>query len=220
MGKPVVREELDYYPADEERFNVYSHGLGFVLGLIGLVLLIEKALRLGNAWHLVSFSVFGLSIVLLFGASAIYHRAQQPQLRYRLQILDHASIYLLIGGSYTPFTLLLLRDGPGWLIFGIVWGAAAIGVCLKLFFTGRFNILSTAMYVLMGWTIIFFIQPLIDVLPPTGFLWLMAGGLFYTVGAIFFLLHKLRFNHAIFHVCVLVGCFCHYWTVYFHLFPQ
>ncbi|MFZ0490832.1 MAG: hemolysin III family protein [Salegentibacter sp.] len=207
------------YPPEEERLNVISHGFGFALSILGLILLIYRASEFGEMVHLVSFSIFGASMILLYAASTFYHSAKNVRLRYRLNILDHASIYVLIAGTYTPFALVTLSGFTGWLMFGIVWGMAALGVVLKFFFIGRYRTLSTVMYVVMGWIVVFAIKPLMDNLSHVGLLWLFAGGISYTIGAILFSLDRVKFNHAIFHILVLFGSFCHFLSIYFYVLP-
>ncbi len=207
------------YPPEEERLNVISHGFGFALSILGLILLIYRASEYGETVHLVSFSIFGASMILLYAASTFYHSAKNVRLRYRLNILDHASIYVLIAGTYTPFALVTLNGFTGWLMFGIVWGMAALGVVLKLFFIGRYRTLSTIMYVVMGWIVVFAIKPLMDNLSHVGLIWLFAGGISYTLGAVLFSLDKVKFNHAIFHILVLFGSFCHFLSIYFYVLP-
>lgn len=207
------------YPPFEEKLNIISHAFGFALSIIGLFLLIYRAHTLGDMIHLVSFSVFGASLILLYAASTFYHSATRPNLRYRLNILDHASIYVLIAGTYTPFALVTLSGVTGWIIFGVVWGMALVGVILKLFYTGRYHLLSTSMYVLMGWIIVFAIKPLMNNLEPPGLWWLFAGGIAYTLGAVFFSIKKIKYNHAIFHLFVLTGSFCHFISIYFYVLP-
>lgn len=209
-----------FYPPFEEKLNIISHGFGFALSILGLFFLISRSSEVGDILHLVSFSIFGASLILLYAASTFYHSAKSPRIRYRLNILDHASIYILIAGTYTPFALVTLNGPVGWSIFGIVWVLALTGVILKLFYTGRFNILSTVMYVVMGWIIVFAIKPLINNLDLPGLLWLIAGGLSYTIGAVFFLIDRLKFNHAIFHLFVLFGSFCHFISIYFYVLPR
>ncbi len=211
---------IGYYPPFEEKLNVISHAFGFALSIFGLILLIIRAYEYGNVLHLVSFSIFGASMILLYAASTLYHSAKQPLLRYRLNILDHASIYILIAGTYTPFALITLNGIVGWVIFGVVWSMALAGVILKLFYTGKYNLLSTSMYVLMGWIIVFAIKPLLNNLDLPGLLWLFAGGISYTLGAVFFSIDKIRFNHAIFHLFVLLGSFCHYISIYLYVLPE
>ncbi|MBF0430876.1 MAG: hemolysin III family protein [Fibrobacteria bacterium] len=203
----------------EEKLNIFSHGIGFLLSIVALVLLVIHASLHGNGWHITSFSIFGVSLITLYGASTLYHYSKKPTIRNRLNIIDHALIYVLIAGTYTPFSLICLSGTTGWVIFGLSWGLAITGIILKIFFTGRFNILSTVMYVLMGWIIIFAIKPLIDVLPLAGFYWLLAGGITYTVGAILYSLDMIKYNHAIFHVFVLMASICQFIAVYIYVLP-
>jgi hemolysin III len=212
-------EGLKYYSPIEEKINIISHAVGFILSIIALVLLVRHATRHGDVWHIVSFSIFGASLIILYAASSFYHSAKKPELRNRLNIIDHASIYVLIAGTYTPFTLVTLKGTIGWVIFGISWGLALTGIILKLFFTGKYNLMSTIMYVLMGWVIVFAIKPLMNNLPLAGLLWLVAGGISYTIGAILYGIKKIKFNHAIFHMFVLMGSFCHFMSVYFYVLP-
>ncbi len=210
-------ERASPYSLQEERYNITSHALGLVLSLAALPLLVVRASLYGNVWHVVSFSIFGASLVILYAASTLYHSARTIRLRKRLNILDHATIYVLIAGTYTPFTIVTLNGTIGWVIFGISWGLALAGVILKLFFTGKYNLLSTIMYVLMGWVIIFAIKPLVNNLPAEGLIWLFAGGFSYTIGAILYSIKRIKFNHAIFHIFVLIGSFCHFMSVYFYV---
>ena len=206
----------DYSP-QEERINIISHAIGIFLSCIALVLLLVRANMLGNVLHFVSFSIFGLSLITLYTASTLYHNAKKPALRKRLKIFDHSAIYVLIAGTYAPFTLITLHGTKGWIIFSVSWGMALTGIILKLFFTGKYKLISTLMYVLMGWMIVFAIKPLIDNLPLEGLQWLLAGGIFYTIGAILYSIKKIKFNHAIFHIFVLLGSFCHFVSVFFYV---
>jgi hemolysin III len=208
-----------YYDPKEEKLNVLSHGIGLILSVIALVLLVVFASLEGGLWHIVSFSIYGASLIVLYSASTLYHYVQNPKLRYRLNIFDHASIYILIAGTYTPFTLVVLDGWVGWTIFGVSWGLALIGVILKLFFIGRFDKISTIAYVLMGWLIVFAIKPLVHNLPIEGLLWLLAGGVFYTIGAVLYSIKSIKYNHAIFHIFVLLGSFSHFIAVFFYVLP-
>ena len=210
-------EEIKYYSPIEEKINIISHAIGFILSIVALVLLVIHANLHGDAWHIVSFSIFGASLIILYAASTLYHSAKNPELRNRLKIIDHASIYVLIAGSYTPLTLVTLHGTIGWVVFGTSWGLALTGIILKLFFTGKYNLISTIMYVLMGWVIVFAIKPLINNLPLKGLLWLFAGGMSYTIGAVLYSIKKIKFNHALFHMFVLVGSFCHFMSVFFYV---
>jgi hemolysin III len=206
-----------YYSPLEEKTNIISHVIGLVLSIIALVVMVVRASQDGNVWHVVSASIFGVSLICLYTASALYHSEKDEKRRSRLRIIDHATIYILIAGTYTPFTLITLNGWVGWTIFGVSWGMAATGVILKLFYTGRFNALSTLMYVFMGWIIIFAIKPLVNSIPTPGLYWLFAGGVAYTTGAILYSIKKIPFNHAIFHLFVLLGSFCHFIAVYFYV---
>ncbi len=217
VGKKM--DDTKHYSAAEEKINIASHTFGFVLSVIALVLLVVHASQHGNAWHIVSFSVFGISLVTLYAASTIYHSAKNPVIRNRLRIVDHATIYILIAGTYTPFTLITLGGFAGWTIFGVSWGMAVTGIVLKIFFTGKHDLISTLMYVFMGWIIVFAIEPLIHNLSADGLFWLVAGGIAYTVGAVLYSIKKIKFNHAIFHVFVLIGSACHFISVYFYVLP-
>ena len=208
-----------YSPA-EELINVYSHAVGAVLSIIALALLILRSIQETGILPLVSFTIFGASLVMLYITSTVYHNCKTPQLRSRLRIFDHVSIYVLIAGTYTPFALITLQGMTGWLIFGISWGFAVTGSSLKLFFTGRFKLISTLMYIFMGWLILFVIKPLANDLVDAGMLWLVIGGISYSLGAIIYSIKRIPFNHAIFHMFVLLGSFCHFVAVYFYLLPQ
>lgn len=214
-----AKSEIKSYSRFEEKLNISSHAIGVLLSIIALILLVTHASLNGNIWHIVSFSIFGASLLVLYAASTFYHSTKKPDLRAKLRVLDHASIYVLIAGTYTPFALVTLNGSTGWTIFAISWGLALSGIILKLFFTGRFKIISTSMYLFMGWMIIFAIQPLIDNLSSEGLFWLVAGGLAYTIGAILYGIKAIKFNHAIFHVFVLIGSACHFVAVYFYVLP-
>ena len=213
-------EGIKHYSPIEEKTNIISHGIGFILSIVALVLLVAHANLYGNVWHIVSFSIFGVSLIILYGASTFYHSTKKPELRNRLRVFDHASIYVLIAGTYTPFTLVTLKGPLGWSILGISWGMALTGIVLKLFLTGKYKLLSTLMYVFMGWIIIFAIKPVINNLSLGGLLWLFAGGMAYTIGAIIYSIKKIKFNHAIFHLFVLLGSACHFVTVFVYVLPS
>jgi hemolysin III len=213
------RQEIKAYSPLEERINIASHAAGLFLSLVAGVLMVMRASLHGNAWHVISVCIFGAGLVSLYAASTAYHSATRPQSRARLRIIDHATIYVLIAGTYTPFTLITLNGTVGWVIFAVAWGLAACGIYLKLHFTGRFDLLSTLMYVFMGWIIIFAVKPLIASLPVEGLYWLVAGGLSYTLGAVIYSIKKIPLNHAIFHLFVLGGSTCHFVAVYFYVLP-
>lgn len=212
-------KKITYYEPKEEKFNIISHAVGLVLSIAALVLLVVFSSIYGSAWHIVSFSIYGASLIVLYSASTFYHYVQSPKLRHRLNIFDHSAIYVLIAGTYTPFTLVVLKGWVGWTIFGVSWGLALAGIILKLFFTGKYDKISTFAYVLMGWVVIFAIKPLVSNLPFEGLMWLLAGGISYTVGAILYSIKNLKYNHAIFHIFVLLGSFAHFIAVFFYVLP-
>jgi hemolysin III len=205
------------YSPIEERINIYSHALGFVVSFIGLIFLMRKAYLNGETKHLISYVIFGLSMMILFAASTLYHKETDLAKRARLRIFDHASIYVLIAGTYTPFCLITLPKETGLILLAVAWAFAFIGISIKLFFTGRFSLISTLMYLLMGWMIVFIIKPLFLNLDISGLYWLFSGGLAYTVGAILYSIKRIPYNHASFHVLVLIGCFCHYMAIYLYV---
>lgn len=205
---------MNSYGDKEERLNILTHAFGFVLSIIALPFLIAKSFYYEGFWKQASFIIFGLSLVTLYAASTWYHKEKNIRKRARLKVFDHAAIYILIAGSYTPFCIVALQSKLGWYMFIIVWTFALVGVAFKLFFTGKFKHISTAMYVFMGWLVMFFINPLLKSLSEEGVFYLILGGGFYTVGAIFYSIKKIPYNHATFHVFVLLGSFCHFWAIY------
>ena len=210
-------DTTNHYSPLEEKTNIVSHAIGLALSIVGTLLMLLRASGSGDILHIIGAGIFGASLIALYAASTLYHSAKDPKKRARLRINDHATIYLLIAGTYTPFTLITLKGWVGWTVFGVSWGMAVCGVVLKLFFTGRYNLLSTLMYIIMGWIIIFAIKPLVNSIPIDGIFWLIAGGLAYTTGAIIYSIKKIPFNHAIFHVFVLLGSFCHFVSVYVYV---
>lgn len=204
------------YSKKEEFLNILTHGLGLILGIIALPFLVIKSFDYSGFWKPTSLIIYGLSIVILYAASTFYHSAKEVKLRRRLNIFDHAAIYVLIAGTYTPFCLIILPEKTGWLIFLITWVFALIGIILKLFFTGKYDKLSTIMYLLMGWQVVFAIKPLMKNLSSDGLLWLFIGGVSYTIGAILYSIKKLPYNHAIFHVFVLFGSLSHFLAVFLY----
>jgi len=213
-------EKIKFYSPLEERINIISHAFGLLLSIVALVLLVERAIPYGNTLYVVSFAIFGISLISLYAASTFYHSTRSPRLRARLRIVDHATIYVLIAGTYTPFALVTLNGPVGWTIFTVSWTMAVSGIVLKLFFTGRYELLSTLMYVFMGWIVIFVLKPVVNNLPVAGLVWLVAGGMSYTLGAVIYSIKKVSFNHSIFHIFVLAGSFCHFMAIYYYVLPQ
>ena len=213
-------QTTDQYTPQEEIFNSITHGIGILISIVGLVLLIVFSNMYGDLKHIISCTIFGISLVLLYTASTLYHSFQKPTLKNIFKIFDHSCIYILIAGTYTPFLLITLTGVIGWSIFAIVWSLTAIGILFKIFFVHRFKIISTIAYILMGWIIIFAIKPLFHALPGGGLALLISGGLAYTLGTIFYTWKKLPFNHAIWHLFVLAGSVCHFCAVIFYVIPS
>ena len=194
----------------DEFYNAITHGLGALLSVIASIVLITLAALYSNSWQLISAIIFGISLVGLYGASTLYHCTHEPAAKRRYKILDHCMIYVLIAGSYTPFTLIALREDGGWWLFGTAWSIALAGIIFKLFFTGRFELLSTLLYLAMGWMVVFAIGPMLRHVGTAELVWLGIGGLFYSFGTIFYLLDRIRHNHAIWHAFVLAGSASHF----------
>jgi len=208
------------YSFREELLNSLTHGAGVLLSVAALVLLIVYSTSYGTASHVVSCTIFGVTLILLYSASTLYHSFRKPQAKSILKIIDHSCIDLLIAVTYTPFLLVTLRGVLGWTMFGVIWFLAISGVLFKIFFVHRFKIVSTIAYVLMGWIMIFAIKPLVDSMPSGGIVWLIAGGLAYTLGVVFYAWKKLPFNHAIWHLFVLAGSICHFFAIVFYVLPR
>lgn len=204
----------------EEFFNALTHGAGIVASLVGGGALIVMSSIHGDAWQIAGSCVFTGSLVLLYAASTSYHAVRNETLKARLRIFDHASIFVLIAGSYTPFMLVGLRGGWGWSLCGVVWGLAIVGVVLKLFLTGRFEKTSTAIYLAMGWMAIIAAGPMMNALPSSEIFWIVCGGLSYTFGTIFYVSKRIPYAHAIWHLFVLAGSACHFVAAYMHLVPS
>ena len=194
---------------NDEMASAITHAAGVVASVAGGAVLITMAALSGSASHVVGAAVFAASLVLLYSASTAYHIAIREHVRRRLKVFDHCAIYILIAGTYTPFTLTALRGAWGWTLFGIVWGLALAGVAFKLFFTGRFPRLSTAIYLGMGWMVLIAAGPLVRALDPAGLAWLVAGGLAYTAGTAFYHSRRVPYAHAVWHLFVLAGSVCH-----------
>jgi hemolysin III len=206
--------------AREEFASALTHGLGAAAALAGGAVLITFAALFGNGWQLAGAIVFGACLLLLYLASTLYHAIQHPVAKGRLKVFDHCAIYLLIAGTYTPFTLVDLRHGPGWLLFAAIWTLAALGIVFKLFFTGRLRVLSTAIYVAMGWLIVVAIRPVWNTLDAWTLGWLFAGGVAYTLGTLFYHRESLPYSHAIWHLFVIAGSVCHYVAVLAQILPD
>jgi hemolysin III len=203
------------YPG--ERFNSISHLIGAVAALAGLVVVVAAAAQQGDPWKIVSFSIYGTSLFFLYAVSTLYHSLRGRAKRI-FRKLDHYSIYFLIAGTYTPFTLVTLRGGWGWTIFGVIWGLAAVGIALESLPQKGNRLLSLGVYILMGWLVLLVLEPLLQVLPWAGFVWLLLGGLFYTGGVAFYLFdEKILHFHGVWHLFVLAGSVSHYVTILFYV---
>jgi len=207
---------MDFAPPHEERWNALSHGLGAVLAVIGAIVLVTLAALQDDGGRLAAAIVFGVALVLLYLASTLYHSTAHPHTKAQLKVFDHCAIYGLIAGSYTPFALVGLRDHGGAWLLAAVWALALVGVVFKWFYTGRFKVLSTALYLGMGWLALVVVKPMIAVLPTSTLLWILAGGLAYSAGTVFYLSRR-PYAHAVWHGFVLVGSICHYIAVTQHL---
>jgi hemolysin III len=197
----------------EEIWNAITHGVGALLAIAGLVLLIVFSAIYGTVWHIVSFSVFGSTLVILYFASTLYHSFTGPRVKRLFRKFDHMSIFLLIAGTYTPFCLAPLKGWIGWTIFGIVWSCCVAGIVLKALFTGKKEILSTIAYVVMGWVIVFAIRPLYLSISTEAFVYLLVGGVCYTAGTFFYVYERMKYNHGIWHLFVLAGSAFHFFSV-------
>ncbi len=202
------------YSPFEEKLNIYTHLTGIILGIPAVILLVIKA---SGPISLIAFLIYGLCIISLFTASTLYHSAKEQEKRLKLKVFDHCAIYLMIAGSYVPFLLLgVANTFAYWLLAG-VWTLALAGIILKLFYTGRFRLLSTISYVLLGWIVVIASKSLIDNLTKDALVWLAIGGFFYTFGAVLYQIKRIPLNHAIFHICVLAGAYAHFHAIYWHL---
>jgi len=204
----------------EEIANALTHGLGATAALAGGAVLITLAALFGDGWQLIGAIVFGACLLLLYIASTLYHAIQHPVAKARLKVFDHCAIYLLIAGTYTPFTLISLRGAVGWWLFAAIWVLAVAGVVFKLFFTGRFKLLSTLIYVAMGWLVLIAIVPVFRALDAWTFGWLLAGGVSYTLGTFFYHRPSMRYSHAVWHMFVIAGSVCHYVSVMAQIVPH
>jgi hemolysin III len=214
-----ARRATRQYTLGEEIANGVIHGLGVALSVVALVLLIVSAVGTGDPWRLASAIVYGTCLVLEYTASTLYHSLPQPRAKHIFKILDHAGIYLLIAGSYTPFLLVTLRDDGGWWMFALIWAIAAAGIAVEAFWTYRLKWVSVVVYLAMGWLVVFAIKPLVAALAPEGVWLLVAGGLLYSLGTIFYMLKRVRYMHAVWHVFVLGGSVCHFLAVFLFVIP-
>lgn len=208
------------YPRREEVANAITHGIGALLSVAALVLLIVFSSIKGTAWHVVSFTIYGVSMLLLYMSSTLVHSFKEGKVKDLFEIFDHSSIYIYIAGTYTPFMLVAVRGPLGWSLFGIVWGIALFGVLFKAFFTKRFLFMSTIFYLVMGWLIVIAWGPLSAAIPSTGITLLVTGGILYTLGTVFYVWRAFPYHHAIWHLFVLGGSVTHFFAILLYLLPH
>lgn len=204
---------------EEEIANAVTHGIGALASAIAGGVLVTLAAQGGTRKQLAGAVVFGTTLLLLYVASTLYHAIPHAVAKRRLKVFDHCAIYTLIAGTYTPFTLVALDGVVGWWLFGVVWSLAALGVTFKLFFTGRFKLFSTLVYIGMGWMALFAVRPMLRTIPVASLGWLLAGGVAYTAGTVFYHNERLRYSHAVWHLFVLAGSACHFVAVTSQVLP-
>lgn len=208
------------YTLGEEIAHAVSHGIGALLSIAGLTVLVAFAALYGNAWHITSCSIYGATLIFLYTASTLYHGITQPKAKQVLQRIDHAAIFLLIAGTYTPFTLVNLRGGWGWTLFGLVWGLAVLGVVLETAIKRRIRWLSITLYLGLGWLVLIAIKPLLASVPTGGLLLLLAGGLSYSLGVIFYVWKRMAYHHAVWHLFVMAGSVLHFFSIFCYVVPS
>jgi hemolysin III len=207
------------FSKSEEIANAITHGIGALLSIAALVLLVVYSSIYGSVWHIVSFSIYGVTMLLLYFSSTMVHALPKGKAKDLFEIFDHSSIYLFIAGTYTPILFIVVQGALGWTLFGIVWGIATIGIVFKFFFVKRFLFLSTVFYIAMGWLAIFAIKPIVETLPFAGITLLFIGGICYTVGTVFYVWRGFRFHHAIWHLFVLAGTVTHFFLILLYVLP-
>jgi hemolysin III len=208
-----------FYTPGEEITHAITHGLGLLLSIAGLAVLVVAASVRGDVWHLVGCAVFGVTLILLYAASTLYHSVRHPRAKRVLRHFDHAAVYLLIAGSYTPFTLVSLRGGWGWTLLALVWGLAILGITLQVTRPSGLRHASVPLYLVMGWLVVIAIEPLVRSLHSQGLVLLILGGLAYTLGLVFYAWRRLPYNHAVWHLFVLAGSACHFTCVLGYVIP-
>ncbi|ABX31896.1 channel protein, hemolysin III family [Petrotoga mobilis SJ95] len=210
-------DNIEKFTTGEEVANAVIHGIGALLSIAALVLLVVFSAINGQPWSIFSSVIYGSSLIILYLSSTLYHSFQRKKIKDLFEIFDHSAIYILIAGTYTPFALITLSGRLGWIIFSVVWVLAAIGIIFKIFFVKRFRILSTILYIAMGWLVVFAMEPLVTNLDFWGVFWLVIGGILYTLGTIFYVWRKIPYHHALWHLIVLAGSICHFFSVFFYV---
>ena len=214
--KKEKRKRVSEYTPGEEISHSITHGIGSALSIAGLVVSIVLSVRTGEAVKIVSFSIFGTSMILLYTASTLYHAFTNETAKKVFRYLDHTSIFLLIAGTYTPIALILLKGAWGWTLFGLAWGLAILGILYQVLFLNKFKWISISIYLGMGWIAVVAVKPLMEVMPFGLFMWILGGGLFYSLGTIFYL-KEIRYFHFIWHLFVIAGTLCHFFGLLFYL---
>jgi hemolysin III len=217
MAAKVLASE---YSPGEEIAHAVTHGIGAVLSIAGLAVLVAFSTRYGNAWHITSSSIYGATLILCYTASTLYHSIPHPRAKRILRQIDHATIFLLIAGTYTPFALVSLRESWGWWLFGTVWGIAIVGMIFELFTEQRYQKVSLAIYLGFGWLALAAIKPMLEAIGLEGLTLLVIGGLFYSLGVIFYAWERLAYHHAVWHLFVLAGSIFHFFAVLFYVLPD
>ena len=212
-------KDTHVYTKKEEVVNAITHGIGVLLSITALVFLVMFAVQNGSTWHVVTFTIYGVTMLLLYLSSTLVHSFPEGKLKDLFEIFDHAAIYLFIAGTYTPFTLIVINGALGWTLLGIVWGIAIVGIVFKSFFVKKFMYISTVLYIAMGWLIVIGWNPLVNTLPTAGITLLVVGGLLYTIGAIFYVWRGFTFHHAVWHLFVLAGSVTHFFAILFYVTP-
>lgn len=213
-----MNDELDFYTTGEEIANAITHGIGALLAVVGAVLLIVFSSMSGDVYKIISYTIFGITLVLLYLGSTLYHSIPNKKAKRFLRIIDHSSIYLLIAGTYTPYVLVCLRDNKkAMAIFIMIWILTILGIVFKSMFINKFEKLSTFIYIFMGWAVLFVVKDVWAAVPHMAILWLVIGGLFYTLGCIFFVWDRMPYNHAIWHLFVIGGSVSHFFSVLLYL---
>lgn len=207
------------YTKKEEVVNAITHGIGVLLSITALVFLVIFSVKNGTTWHVVSFSIYGVTMLLLYLCSTLVHSFPEGKAKDIFEIFDHSAIYLFIAGTYTPFMLVVLNGPLGWTLLGVVWAIAIAGIVFKSYFVKKFMFISTVLYVVMGWLIVIAWEPLTSTLPTEGIVLLVTGGVLYTVGAIFYVWRGFLFHHAIWHLFVLAGSIAHFFAILFYVTP-
>lgn len=205
------------YSKSEERINALTHGIGALLSIAALVILITFAALKGNAWHVVGVSIYGSTMLIMYLSSTIVHSLPEGKAKDIFLFIDHSAIYLFIAGTYTPILLVLLRGPIGWTLFGVVWGVAILGIIFKIFFVKRFVIVSTLLYIFLGWFIIIAWKPLSNEMDLMGLIYLIIGGLLYSIGSIFYMWRGFKYHHAVWHIFVILGSAFHFFSILFYV---